>query len=170
MKVEIRKHETQELIGTFTIKLKSVDHRPLYDEVFGAAWRWVKNQKLVDHAAKEDDYDLYLIFESFEEQFFSAPLNPKFGQKVLDAHKHSIRNKDEILNSEVCGCFGCLAIMKPTEITHFTEEKELDGVVLSTAWCPNCLIDTVIGSSSGYPITREFLKVMNKHWCGGRAE
>ncbi len=42
-----------------------------------------------------------------------------------------------------------------------TEEKEKDGVVLSTAFCPFCRIDTVIGSSSGYPITRVFLKLMN---------
>lgn len=122
MYIEIKDHKTKELIGTFSKKLKSVDHRPLYDEVFGAAWRWVIEQKLVSDVAKEDDYDLCLIFESLEEQLFSRPLDPNFGQTVLDAHKHSIRNKDEILNSEICGCFGCLAIMKPAEMDWFADE------------------------------------------------
>lgn len=96
-------------------------------------------------------------------------VNRKVHQEIFDAHKHSIRNKDEILSSESCGCFGCLSIMKPAEIDWFADEAEKDGKVLSTAFCPHCSIDTVIGSSSGYPVTRGFLKAMNNFWCGGRA-
>ena len=33
-----------------------------------------------------------------------------------------------------------------------------------TALCPKCGIDSVIGSGSGYPVTRELLERMNKHW------
>ena len=33
-----------------------------------------------------------------------------------------------------------------------------------TAVCPYCGIDAVIGESSGYPITAEFLKRMRKRW------
>ncbi len=32
------------------------------------------------------------------------------------AHKHSIRNKAEILSSTVCGCFYCLEIFSPVHI------------------------------------------------------
>jgi hypothetical protein len=33
-----------------------------------------------------------------------------------------------------------------------------------TARCPRCGIDSVIGSASGYPITREFLQTMKSYW------
>jgi hypothetical protein len=33
-----------------------------------------------------------------------------------------------------------------------------------TALCPKCGIDSVIGSVSGYPIERGFLKKMHDHW------
>ena len=33
-----------------------------------------------------------------------------------------------------------------------------------TAICPKCNIDSVIGESSGFPITKEFLIAMNKRW------
>jgi len=33
-----------------------------------------------------------------------------------------------------------------------------------TAICPRCSIDSVIGDASGLPVTKEFLKEMNKHW------
>ena len=88
-------------------------------------------------------------------------------KEVMDAHNHCMRNKEEVLGSESCGCFGCLKIMKPSDIEWFYEEAEKDGQVLSTAFCPHCKVDTVIGSNSGYPITPEFLKEMNDYWCGG---
>jgi hypothetical protein len=33
-----------------------------------------------------------------------------------------------------------------------------------TALCPYCYTDSVLGDASGYPITEEFLKEMNKRW------
>lgn len=33
-----------------------------------------------------------------------------------------------------------------------------------TVLCPYCCADSVIGESSGYPITKEFLKKMNEYW------
>jgi hypothetical protein len=34
----------------------------------------------------------------------------------------------------------------------------------TTLLCPFCGIDSVIGTASGYPITREFLAQMREHW------
>ena len=34
----------------------------------------------------------------------------------------------------------------------------------NTALCPKCGIDSVIGTKSGYPITKEFLGQMQAHW------
>lgn len=76
----------------------------------------------------------------------------------IAAHKHCTRHRREIEGSEICGCFFCLAIFSPQSITMWLNEG--DG----TAMCPECGIDSVIGSASGYPITHEFLTRMNRHW------
>lgn len=77
---------------------------------------------------------------------------------LYDAHKNSINNKKSLQNDTVCGCFYCLKIYSPKEITEWIQDT--DG----TALCPYCGIDSVIGEGSGYPITEEFLKQMNKRW------
>jgi hypothetical protein len=41
---------------------------------------------------------------------------------------------------------------------------EDDQGVGRTLLCPYCEIDSVIGSASGYPITREFLQQMQQYW------
>ncbi|MEY3298224.1 MAG: hypothetical protein RLZZ597_1484 [Cyanobacteriota bacterium] len=53
---------------------------------------------------------------------------------------------------------GCLAIFSPTAIIEWTDEGD------STALCPRCGIDAVIGSASGYPITPTFLQAMHAYW------
>jgi hypothetical protein len=74
------------------------------------------------------------------------------------AYKHTSRHRRELEESEWCGCFYCLAVFKPEAIERWLNEG--DG----TALCPECMIDSVIGSASGYPITREFLGRMHRHW------
>ena len=76
----------------------------------------------------------------------------------IAAHKHSSRHRRELEVSEWCGCFYCLAVFQPQSIEQWLDEG--DG----TAQCPRCQIDSVIGSASGYPITRDFLKQMQRHW------
>ena len=75
----------------------------------------------------------------------------------IRAHRHSIHHRDEILKSKSCGCFDCLSIFQPSDIKEWTDSQE-------TALCPKCGIDSVIGDESGYPITKEFLLLMQKHW------
>lgn len=79
--------------------------------------------------------------------------------EYIEAHKHSIRNRTEILRSNVCGCFYCLRIYPPTAIETWVNDSGDQ-----TAVCPECHVDSVIGSESSYPITTEFLAQMNKHW------
>jgi hypothetical protein len=79
---------------------------------------------------------------------------------VLDeAHRHSIRHRAEVLASELCGCFYCLRTYPPSEIVEWTDGGE-------TALCPRCGIDAVIGSASGFPVTRDFLREMHGVWFG----
>ena len=82
------------------------------------------------------------------------------------AHTHSFRNKDEVIASEVCGCFDCLKIYPPSEIKQWHEEKSTDDRIAGfTAICPYCNMDTVLGSKSGYSIDHDFLIEMQKHCC-----
>ncbi len=88
---------------------------------------------------------------------------------LIAAHKHSSRHKDEILKSNICGCFYCLRTFSPTEVEDWVDDtvdiRNLPELQESCALCPKCAIDSVIGSSSGYPVTDlDFLKAMNKYW------
>jgi len=79
------------------------------------------------------------------------------------AHKHSIYHRDEVLRSDMCGCFYCGENFTPAEIEDWVDER--DGVG-TTAICPRCGIDSVLGSASGFPLTPEFLQQMHDHWFG----
>jgi hypothetical protein len=72
---------------------------------------------------------------------------------IIAAHKHSIHHREEVLSSDPCGCFYCLAVFPPSEILEWVDEIESIG---QTALCPKCGIDSVIGSNSGYPIEPDF--------------
>lgn len=80
----------------------------------------------------------------------------------IRAHKHCIENRVEVEASVLCGCFYCMSIYPPSEIEGWIDDQEA-----LTADCPRCGIDAVIGSASGFPITSEFLNVMNEHWFEG---
>jgi len=82
-------------------------------------------------------------------------------EDIIKAHKYSSYNRVSLKKDDLCGCFYCLKIFNPNEITEWTDEDEESG---ETALCPYCEIDSVIGKSSGYPITEEFLRAMKKHW------
>lgn len=79
------------------------------------------------------------------------------------AHNASTFNKDIVLDTK-CGCFHCLEIFSPSEIEEWCCEVE-DGEEV-TAICPHCGIDSVIGESSGFPISRDFLQLMRQKWFG----
>ena len=76
----------------------------------------------------------------------------------INVHKFSSNHRDLLMKDKLCGCFYCLKIFSPTEIENWIEDS--DG----TAICPYCGIDSVLGESSGYPITEDFLSTMNEYW------
>ena len=76
----------------------------------------------------------------------------------ITAHKFSSNHREKILKDSVCGCFYCLSIFSPTQIKEWVED------ISGTAICPRCGIDSIIGESSGYPITKDFLTKMHNHW------
>ena len=83
-------------------------------------------------------------------------------EDIVLAHKHSSIHREEILRSQLCGCFHCAHRFVPALIKEWTDLGE-NGIG-QTAFCPECAIDSVIGSESGFPITPEFLKEMRGYW------
>jgi len=79
---------------------------------------------------------------------------------ILKAHKHSSRHRDELSKGQQCGCFFCLAIFEYKNITDWCDDD-------NTALCPACGIDSVIGSESGFPVSRDFLTLMKRYWFSG---
>jgi len=73
------------------------------------------------------------------------------------AHKHCSKHRKEILASKTCGCFYCSRVFIPSKIVEWVDKG-------TTALCPHCGIDSVIGTKSGYPITKEFLIEMYQRW------
>ena len=81
----------------------------------------------------------------------------------IEAHKFSNNHMEKLRQDSVCGCFYCSRIFDPAEIEEWLiadNPCDKDG----TAVCPYCGIDSVIGESSGYPITREFMEAMHSYW------
>jgi len=69
-----------------------------------------------------------------------------------------IRHREEVLKSGDCGCFYCLSVFKPIDISEWVDDDQ-------TALCPNCGVDSVIGDKSGYPVTDiNFLEQMHTFW------
>ncbi len=79
-------------------------------------------------------------------------------QNIIVAHSFCTNNKPMLLHDRKCGCFFCLSIFAPSEIHEWVHDAK------ETALCPYCGIDSVIGESSGYPITEEFLSKMKDYW------
>ena len=74
-------------------------------------------------------------------------------------HSHTIRNRNEINQSEYCHCISCLKSYPSPIVINFIK----DGVG-ETALCPYCGIDAVIGDACGLVINQEILTSLNKRW------
>ena len=76
----------------------------------------------------------------------------------IEAHKFCMNNRKGLESDTICGCFYCLKIFEPKEITEWIEDTS------ATALCPYCGVDSIIGGYTKYPITHEFLKKMYQYW------
>ncbi len=133
----------------------------------------IKPEEVCGVGITHDNKEIYVIFHSDRNNRHGATIIKfknndanmeilksfcKIEDDVIAAHKYCENNKESLKGDSVCGCFYCLKIFSPTEITEWILDTK------GTALCPYCSIDSVIGESSGYPITEEFLKKMKKHW------
>jgi hypothetical protein len=95
---------------------------------------------------------------------------------LAHAIAHSYQNRAEVERSESCACFWCYARFKPSEITLWSDSidpddedpgrlrPDSDRFRGTTAICPRCRNEDVIGSASGYDLTDDFLRALNKYW------
>ena len=84
-------------------------------------------------------------------------------EDYIEAHHFSNNNMKDLKKDNLCGCFCCLKVFSPSEIKEWIiDDNDCDR--FGTAICPYCGIDSVIGESSGFPITKEFLTKMKKYW------
>ena len=91
-------------------------------------------------------------------------MKQEYSDECLErAHTYSNNHKPELEKDTICGCFYCEKIFSPAEITEWLiDDNPCDK--RGTATCPHCGIDSVIGESSGYPITKSFLHAMKEYW------
>ncbi|MBR2263763.1 MAG: hypothetical protein IJ917_05365 [Firmicutes bacterium] len=89
----------------------------------------------------------------------------KWTRETLElAHKHSIYNRQEILRSRMCGCFYCGETFPPAKLDDALDWTD-DYHPETTALCPECWIDAVIGDASGFPVEDpDFLQAMHIFW------
>jgi hypothetical protein len=64
-----------------------------------------------------------------------------------------------------CGCFYCITVFAPSEITQWVDEDERG--IGQTALCPRCEIDAVIADSPEHPISLGLLQLMRYRAFGG---
>lgn len=84
------------------------------------------------------------------------------GHILRMAHRASIHHRGAIERSRRCGCFYCLRVFEPGQISDWIDQGKPASE--QTALCPYCGIDSVMGDGSGLEITEGFLRDMKKHW------
>ena len=90
-------------------------------------------------------------------------MTPITEETLKAIHKHSFKNKEEVLNSAKCACFHCFRIYDPNDIDTFLTEDNGKG----TALCPYCLVDTVIGDASGFELTDKLIDAVADYYLRG---
>lgn len=89
---------------------------------------------------------------------------PDADRNLNDAHRRSANHRDDVLISEICGCFYCCRTFEPGDIREWVDD-DVNGVP-QTALCPHCGIDSVLGSASGFPVESDFLSLMRARYFG----
>ncbi len=85
--------------------------------------------------------------------------------KLEIAHKLSIWNRVAVEASDKVGCFYCNEVYPASDVVEWCDEGA------STALCPRCGVDSVLGEASWAGATnKSFLTEMNERWFEGKSE
>lgn len=105
----------------------------------------------------DTEFPDHVASKAGEHLFYVSPCQLNVSCDLIDAHRFSSSHRAQLPKDQSCGCFFCLSIFDPKEIDTWLEPE-------ATAICPYCGVDTIIGRSSDYPITKEFLQKMRELW------
>jgi hypothetical protein len=96
-----------------------------------------------------------MTYEGIEEH-----LSVEYGVDQYKAYDRDTKNREEIMSSEICGCFFCQANYDPSSIRKWKNIEQ-------AACCPECRLgNVVVGSASVLPVhNKEFLRLVGAHWC-----
>jgi len=97
--------------------------------------------------------------------------------RISELIAHSFMNRKEVERSNLCACFDCLARFVPSEITLWTDSdhpdggshSDAEGYPGSTAICPKCENDSVLGDACGEDLNNDVLRAANSYWNRGRS-
>jgi hypothetical protein len=78
-------------------------------------------------------------------------------QELLALNQACSHHRALLTTSGICGCFHCLSVFGHLEIRKWTQHE-------TTALCPRCGEDAVIGDASRPGLTRRILEEMHKRW------
>lgn len=81
------------------------------------------------------------------------------GSKYIEAHKHSSGHRASIEASSEAGCFYCTRTFPANSVKEWVDSG-------TTALCPHCGIDSVIGDATGIKLGESFLSLMHDCWFG----
>jgi hypothetical protein len=91
-------------------------------------------------------------------------------EQIREAWTHLRDNHDEVVASKECVCVQCGNRFPSEDVREWLNPKEDHTFAaeatptssLSTAFCPNCKMDYVLGDASGLPVhDPRFLKAMH---------
>ena len=81
--------------------------------------------------------------------------------EYIAAKPHTTNNREELQQSNLCGCLWCMEIYTASEINQWHMED--DNGIEQTAICAKCNADVILGDASGYPLTKDFLTRMHNY-------
>jgi len=76
---------------------------------------------------------------------------------IRKAPMYAFKNREAVLQSQVCGCYNCLEVIQVEDIDLWTDDDE-------TALCPKCTMDTLLPESLGCPLDTTSLMEIRDHW------
>jgi hypothetical protein len=78
-------------------------------------------------------------------------------QHIKNAPSMTMRNRNAVEESEVCGCYYCLSVFSKHDIVDWTDNSQ-------TAICPKCNVDSVLAQSHGISLEQDVLQKIHDYW------
>ena len=82
---------------------------------------------------------------------------------LVAAKAKASRHRGELEASTRCACFFCFRSFPPAEIKAWVDGE-------STALCPGCGVDAVLGNGAEHSISDGFLRKMHQHYFAYRSK